>query len=130
MTTTESTIAHQLNALAELQSVRDLLKLDKQAAIDTVLTPEIKTRLNDIDYEFEDKFSALDTEEAALTEAIKAAVADFGKTVKGARLQAIWQKGRVSWNTDALDGFALDRPELFAFRNEGKPSVSLRVVKG
>lgn len=35
-------------------------------------------------------------------------------------------RGRVAWDTKALDVFMLALPELAKFKSEGKPSVSIR----
>jgi phage host-nuclease inhibitor protein Gam len=123
-------ITDKLNQLANFQSQRDILALDKQAKIDSVLTPEIKRLLADIEHEYAAMFDAVDANIAEITESVKADVLEHGDKVKGNHLQAVWTKGRVAWNTDALDGYAVDHPELFAFRKEGQPSVSIRTVKG
>ena len=66
---------------------------------------------------------------AELENKVKSLVVEGGKTEKGERLQAVYTKGRVSWDTKAIDGYAISHPELFAFRKEGEPSVSIRAVK-
>jgi hypothetical protein len=66
---------------------------------------------------------------AALEEDIKAEVARHGASVKGAHVQAVFTRGRVSWDTRGLDGYARAHPEVLSFRKEGEPSISLRVVK-
>jgi len=130
MEPTETTIKAQLDQLAELQSRRDLLALNKQALIDSLLSPEVKAQLADIEAEFSEQFEAIDARVAEAQEQIKADVQAQGKTIRGARLQAVWIKGRIVWNSEAIDGYAMEHPELFVFRNEGKPSVALRQIKG
>jgi hypothetical protein len=62
----------------------------------------------------------------SLTEEIKADVLAAGQSVTGAHLQAVWVKGRVSWDTRRLDGYAAAHPEITAFRKIGEPTVSIR----
>lgn len=63
---------------------------------------------------------------AKLTDKIKTAVLKHGQTIKGNRLQAVWNKGRTSWDTKGLIGFAAAHPEMKEFRSEGDPTVSIR----
>jgi hypothetical protein len=117
-----------LDHLAELQAQRTLAELDKQVLIDSVLTPEIKAKLSDIDAEFADKVEVVDARIAEATNNIKQAIIRLGETVKGEHLQAVYMKGRVSWDTKTLDGLAIVMPQLNQARKEGEPSVSIRKV--
>lgn len=122
-------VIEKLDALAEFQSQRDLLMLDKQKAIDSVITPEVKQQIADIEAEFSSKSSYVVTNITELETAIKNDVLSEGETVKGTRLQAVWAKGRVSWDDKSLSGYAKAHPELNEFRKQGEPSVSIRQVK-
>jgi hypothetical protein len=117
----------KLDRLAELQAQREVNRLDKEQAIAKVLTPETKAKLADIEAEF--ATAAIDSEAATLEAEIRAFVLAVGATVKGSHLMATWNKGRVSWDTKGLDGYAVAHPELATFRKEGEPSVTLRAVR-
>ena len=118
----------KLDQLAELQAQQDYLALKKQELIDAVLTAEIKAKLSEIEAEFAPGAEAVAANIAAMTTEVKADVIAAGSTVKGAHLQAVFSKGRVSWDTKALDGYAAAHPEITPFRKEGEPSVSIRKV--
>lgn len=60
---------------------------------------------------------------------IKELVVAHGSTVSIPGIKAIYNKGRISWDTKGLDGFMVAHPEIIAFRDVGKPSVSLRIEK-
>ena len=105
----------------------DSLRLEKQAVIDTILTPEIKAKLAEIEAEFAPKVEALSAENERLAAQIREQVLELGATVSGDFHQAIFTKGRVSWDTKALDGYAAAHPEVATFRKEGQPSVSIRL---
>ena len=49
-----------------------------------------------------------------------------GESLRGSVYQAIYMKGRVSWDSAAIDQYARAHPEVLKFRREGQPSVSLR----
>lgn len=118
-----------LDDLADIKSQLDVLRLDKEAAINQVLTPEIRTAIADIETEFNGKAAAAQANAAELETAIRAGLIEYGKSVKGARLQAVYISPKVTWDAKALDGYAMGHPELFAFRKEGEASVQIRVVK-
>lgn len=61
-----------------------------------------------------------------LIKQIKTAVLKHGETIKGNRLQAVWNKGRTGWDTQGLIGFAVAHPEMEQFRRVGSPTVSIR----
>ena len=119
----------KLDQLAELKAQKDLLRIKKQELIDSVLTPEIKTQLAEIDVEFDPQFEAVDSKASELEKRVKEEVIAHGETIKGVALQAVYSKGRISWNTGGLDGYLVDHPELNQFKKQGKPSVSIRKVK-
>lgn len=106
----------------------DSINQEKQALIDTVLTPEIKEKLAEIDAEFDPKIESVSQEKAALEAEIKTEILAAGRTVKGTYHSFVWSKPRVSWDTKALDGYAAAHPEIQVFRAEGSPSVSVRKV--
>ena len=73
----------------------------------------------------------LDELEALAEEAeknIKAAVMALEEPVKGERLQAVINKGRVTWDSKLLEGYAVAHPEIKAARKEGEPTVTIRKV--
>ena len=104
----------------------DAIGQEKQALIDQVLTPEIKEKLAEIDAEFDPKVDELAQQKSMLEADIKHEVLSAGRTVKGTYHSFVWSKPRVSWDTKALDGYALAHPEIVQFRAEGAPSVSVR----
>lgn len=89
----------------------------------------LETRKQEISAEFVDKNAAVDTNIAALEKEIKDDVKREGKTVNGRYFQAVYVRGRVSWNTDGLDAYANDHPEVSYFRKVGEPSISIKSRK-
>lgn len=121
-------IYEKIEKYSEIGFGIDLIHREKQALIDTVLTPEIKEKLAEIDAEFDPKIDTLSQEKSMLEADIKNEVLFVGRTVKGTYHQFVWSKPRVSWDTKALDGYAAAHPEIAQFRTEGSPSVSVRKV--
>ena len=115
----------KLDKIADLKSAQALREADKQALIDQVLTPEIKAKIAEIEAEFANSDNITDTINL-LTDEVKREVVALGETVKGTYLMAVYAKGRVSWDTKALDGYIKAHPEIEQFRKQGEPSVSIR----
>ena len=119
-------VYEKLEKYSDLTFGIDAISQEKQAIIDQVLTPEIKEKLAEIDAEFDGKIEQISQEKSQLEAEIKQEVLDAGRTVKGTFHMFTWSKPRVSWDTKALDGYALAHPEIVQFRAEGAPSVSVR----
>ena len=118
-----------LEQLAQAEAQAQLINIRYQELRDSILTPEIKAQLAEIDAEQEQAGAAIKAGIETLREQIKAAVIANGATVKGSMYQAVYVKGRDSWDTKALDGYAAAHPEIIQFRTTGNPSVTIRSVK-
>jgi hypothetical protein len=127
--TMPTTINEKLDHLANYQAEREVLQLQKQELIDEILTAEIKARLDEIEAEFAPRMVAVDENIAALEEEIKADVLQNGATVRGTFLRAVWNRGRVSWDTKGIDEYALYHPEVIRYRKQGQPYVSITRVE-
>ena len=117
-----------LEKLTEFYAQRDLLMIDKKRTLEDAMPAEVKQRMEEIDAEFGDKEAAVANNIAALETEIRSTVLEQGETVKGGALQAVYVKGRVTWDTKSLDGYCKAHPELEEYRKQGNPSVSLRKV--
>lgn len=126
---TQDEIRNVLNALADIRSAIDTINLEKQALIDTVITPEIKLRLAEIDAEFAEKIDAAQKRAAELETIAKLGVIECGESVKADFLHAVYSKGRVTWDSKTLDGMAKLIPQILEARKEGDPYVSIKAAK-
>jgi len=118
----------KLDRLAGLQAQEDLLRLKKQELINEILTAEIKEQINAVEVEFEPEFQTINNNIDVLSKAIKEEVIGLGESVKGSVLQAVYAKGRVTWDNKGLGGYVISHPELNQFKKVGDPSVSIRKV--
>jgi hypothetical protein len=121
-------IQELLDLLAECQAERDALQLRQQEIINTILTPEIQAKVEAVTVEFAGKAAEVNGNIEDLTAEIKKFVIQHGTTVRGTHLMAVWNKGRVSWDSKKLDGMMALIPGLAAARSEGEPSVTIRKV--
>ena len=122
----EQEIVNMLDRLAQLRAQVDMLEMDKQQAIESVIPDEIREQIADIETEFGEKLEALQENISELEKSIKDAVKGLGKGVKGSVLRATLNR-RVSWDTKRLEGYARAHPWLLEFRRE-TTFVSIRKV--
>ena len=106
-----------------------LLDLQEQDEINTVLTPELLAKVDEIRAKYKDTKEAVSFEIGVLEQEIKADALSRKGTIKSANVMAVWNKGRVSWDSKLLEGMAKLEPKLLAARKEGEPTVSIRFVK-
>lgn len=121
-------IKQKLCQIDELNAQLDLINIYKQDAINKVLTPEIKAELAAIDIEFGQQIEAITSTIAIIEADVKAGIVALGQTVKEGRFMAMYNKGRVTWDTKKMEGFALAHPEIAALRKEGEPFATIKKV--
>lgn len=124
-----SEITRMLDRLTDLRDRAAVLKIQKQQLIDQATPPEVKAALADIEDECQPEIEAVETMAVELEGQITDAVLKEGESVKGAHLQAVYSKGRVTWDGKKLEGMAALIPGLEAARKVGDPSVSFRPIK-
>jgi len=123
-------IAEKLERLGTLYAERDALQAEKQVLIDQVLSAEARARLKEIEEEFAQKAQAADANIEGLETSIRSETLSLGESVRAAGWQAVWNKGRQSWDSKGLAGYAETHPDVLQFRKEGEPSVTIRRASG
>jgi hypothetical protein len=121
-------ILEKLDQLANFYAQKEVLDIQKAELIAQVLTPEIRARLEEIEAEFATRVQAVNDNISALEAEIKGDVLQNAGSVKGTFLRAVWNRGRVTWDTKGMDSYASDHPEVLAFRKQGEPYVSITKV--
>ena len=118
-----------LDQYSDMVIMLDDLRVQKERLIDSVLTPEIKEKLQEIEAEFAPKFDALEEKKSEFEAEVKSLVAQGGATVRGSTHMAVYSKPRTSWDTKMLEGLMMVIPQIADARKIGNPSVSIRVLK-
>jgi len=104
----------------------EFLRAQKQLEIDTIITHEIREKLTALGDKYESKFAEANIFVDYIKDEIKKRVLESKVSVRGAAYQAVYVKGRTTWDSKALSGYALAHPEIEKLRKKGKPSVSIR----
>ena len=121
-------IENLLDKLSEIQSAADELQLDYNQKRTAILAT-VQEQLDALEAEYRPNLNAAVENANTITQAIKAAVLEHGAGVRGTYLPAVYAKGRVSWDSKALEGFSAAHPEILTFRKVGEPSISIRGLK-
>jgi hypothetical protein len=122
----QSEIVTQLDALAQLHAALDEANIEKQKLIDSVITPEIKAKLVEIDAEFADRLTVGQEKIAEAEADVKAAVVGAGESIKGSHLHAVYSVGRAHWDDRKLVRYAETHKEILMCREQGAAYVTLR----
>ena len=122
------TIESKLNRLSDLQAQMDVINIRFNDLRNDVLTSEIEDELHKIEVERATAIDALQGGMIELTAEVKADVLDNGSSVKADHLHAIYNRGRTTWDTKLLAGYAVAHPEIEALKKVGDPTVSIRSI--
>ncbi len=118
-------IAGKLNRLADLRAAVDLTRMDYESKRDKVLD-KVRAELDALESEYQPLLEAAEHNASTLEAEIKNDVLLGGQSVITNVYQALYMKGRVTWDTAGIDKYAVAHPEVLQYRREGQPSVTLR----
>lgn len=124
--TDEGKIKQLLDRLDDLEAQMDVINSHFNSLRDSLLTPEIKAQLDEIEAERKTSIETMQAGVQSLRDEIKAAVLEAGQTVKGRYITAIWVKGRETWDGPALKAYAKVDPKILTYLKTGEPSVTIR----
>lgn len=115
-----------LDKLVELKAEVTIIEQDKQKLIDSVLTPEIRQQIQDIEAEFKPKVADMNQAISDTEAHIKADILAREETAHNDVLEAVFVGGRVSWDTKGLDAAIKVLPQLAQYKKQGEPYVTIR----
>jgi hypothetical protein len=118
-------ILEKLEQLAELRAAKELTRIDYEQRRAEILKA-VQAQLDELAAEYEPLFETAAERIDALEAEIKDDVAEAGHSVRHGNIQAVYSRGRTLWDTQGLEAYAEEHPEVIDFRREGKPSVSIR----
>lgn len=125
---TEQEIKSSLNSMAIINKELESLALKKQEAIDRILTPEIRAAIEDINAEFRPMEEGAMENKNALERFVRERTIEFGKTVTGDYLQAVFTNGKKTWDTKKLTEYIKTHPELEDVYAQGDPFIQIKKV--
>jgi hypothetical protein len=121
-------IAARLDELAAVRAAADVTQQEYEARRAEILRV-VQAELEALEAEFQPLLDAAEARREALEAEIRGQVLEHGGSIRGGQLQAVYVRGRVTWDTRGLEEFADENPAVLDFRREGAPSVQLRGVR-
>lgn len=129
-----STLLEQIESLlqsyAETLADNEATRAEMNGQIESATPPEVRAAIASIKEEFEMILVNDDNALSELQAQIKRLTIEHAKSVKAHGYHAVYSAGRVTWDSKALDGYALAHPEIVAMRKTGEASVSIRKAQG
>lgn len=124
-----TSIKRALFKLSQLREKYAIAAERKQAEVEEAMTATVRSRLSAIDRRYDGKLETARAKMEALELAIKEATVAHGESVKGEAVAAIFNKGRITWDTSKLMGYAEAHPAVKKFMSIGAPFAAIRACK-
>lgn len=121
-------IFEMLGRLDNMKAMKDVLVIQKQKMMDVVITPEVKALMAEIEEECGPDLVHADKVISELTAQVKTACVEHGSSIKGENMRVSFIKGRVTWDSKGLAGYAVAHPEIKEFMKTGKPYAAVKNV--
>jgi len=118
-------IVSTLARLDDAKSGKEVYTKKKQDLVNSVITDDIKQQIKDIEAEFAPDIERFDEVITALTDEVKEATIAHGSSVKGEYMKSTFVKGRVTWDSKGLEGYAVANPDVLMFKKTGNPSARI-----
>lgn len=117
----------KLETLAQLYDEAKKREAEKQALIQSLLAPEVKQAIADIEEEFAGNLASLLNLIAGLETEVKAETVEAGETIRGGGLTVVFNRGKVSWETKMIEEYLAKHPKspVAKARRQGKAYASL-----
>ena len=118
------TIEQNLDRIAELEDMIATISERADQQKREMMTDDLRIAFDVIDEGVDEQVRICADEIEALKTDIKTAVLEAGKTIKSTRYQAVWNKPRVKWDADKLEGMIALIPAIAEARSFGEPSIT------
>lgn len=118
-------VSDRLAALMQARRFASSVRAEKEARRTAVLA-QVRAQLEEIDAAYEEELRAAEEAVTHHEAEVRHAVLQAGQSVRHEGVQAVYVRGRVTWDGKGLSEFAESHPEVQQFRRVSPPSVSLR----
>lgn len=110
--------------MKEISAAVTVTQMDYDAKREKIMSL-VQEQLDELTAEYAPMLESAKSLLADLEKQAKELVVANGESAKVDGLSVSYVKGRVSWDTKALDGYAAAHPEIEQFRKEGEPSARI-----
>jgi hypothetical protein len=124
-TTAPEDIQQALARLAAAKETADALRNSREAERARVMAT-VEAQLAALEARYAQPLEEANREVAEREAELKAQVLRLGASARNDRVQVVYYRGRVTWDSKGLAQYARDNPELERFRRVGQPTVVVR----
>lgn len=117
-----------LRTLEAAQAKLEEMEARRQAALEEALAP-LQMTLAALEGEYGAHLKLLRKDVRRAAAQARAGIKAYGRTVGNSKVQAVYVRGRVRWDTACMERYAVDHPEVRYFRSVNEPTVMLRWSK-
>jgi hypothetical protein len=121
-------ITAKLDKLAEIRAAADLTRADYEAKRAEILG-KVQSELDALEAEYAPLLQTSSEHTDSIMAEIKNDVLRHGASVRSDSVQAVYAKGRTSWDAKGLGQYAEAHPDIVEYRKQGEPTVSVRFVQ-
>jgi hypothetical protein len=121
-------ITVKLDKLTEIRAAADLTRADYEAKRAEILG-KVQSELDALEAEYAPLLQASSEHADSIMAEIKNDVLRHGTSVRTDSVQAVYAKGRISWDAKGLGQYAEAHPDIMEYRKQGEPTVSIRFVQ-
>ena len=118
-------VRSKLEQLAEVRAYADALRRRAEAEREQILD-KVRAELQAVEAKYAPQLEEAAQAIAELEAEVKAEVLQGGQSVRVGAVQAVFYRGRVTWDSRGLAHYAQDHPEVQQFRKVGAPGVIIR----
>jgi uncharacterized protein YifE (UPF0438 family) len=115
----------RLARLADARTAAAALHAEYDSERDSILS-QVREQLAALDKAYSDLLRQADEEVSNLEGEVREAILLLGESAQRVEVQAIFCKGRVSWDSKGLDRYVEQHPDVAEFRRIGAPSVRIK----
>ena len=131
----EENLKYALDRYGEFVDRKELLKIEKQKIINSILTPEQLAEIEDVEFEFEVKEKKLEDGQKESRKYLDIILRQYAEAVdllqdekriiKGNFAKVSLEEGDVVYDSDAMDEYAIKHPEVLEFRKQNKKKTRI-----
>lgn len=123
----------KLERLDDAIARREVLAIKKEELRKSILTDEQKQEMENIELEFKPGMDAVNEEVNKLRDEINDEIVRYGSSVKSEHLQAVFNRGRVTFDNKGLQQLEKANPTVWEvvknFMKVGDPYTTIRNVR-
>jgi uncharacterized protein YifE (UPF0438 family) len=113
-----------LSRLAEAKTAAEALHAEHTAERNAILE-QVRSQLEAVDQFYRELLHKADEEVAQRENEVRQVVLQLGESAQQGSVQAVYCRGRVTWDAQGLNRYIEDHPELAGFRRVGAPSIRI-----